>query len=323
MTGKLRTLLGLSAIVLVMAFSCLDSLATAGIIVQDTWLDGTRNDPAAPVYSENGTDSDMDGDIESVWYRGGAGTFDPVGPGGPLRGTGYAGSSASWTTYFTPEGSEVELLSPGDQLKVTWVFTPRNVNAMNASQGMRLALVDSPSAARLGAEGSPGSAVYSGYGVFMNMGQTIGHAGPFRLIQRVAGSDAFLSATSAWTTVADAPGFGSGAVGYANDTEYTFQMTITRDASNMLDVLATMSGGNLNGTGMVSVSATGIAPNNGNFKFDTFGLRPSNTAQTAETFDTRLFKVEFVPEPATTGMWNVLIWLAMLGARRMGCTATV
>ena len=52
------------------------------------WM-GTRTDPASPISSENGVDLDLDGDLESAWYRGGAGTdqafLEPVGPGGPLR----------------------------------------------------------------------------------------------------------------------------------------------------------------------------------------------------------------------------------------------
>src|SRR5262245_11771342 len=103
----------------------------AAIIVNDTWQDGTDSDPASPVHSEFGVDADADNDLESAWYQGGDGTLDPVGAGGPERGAMTAGgaSSASWTTYFTPEGTPVTLANTGDSLKVTWVFTPTNVNA--------------------------------------------------------------------------------------------------------------------------------------------------------------------------------------------------
>src|SRR5215207_2117284 len=86
--------------------------AHAGIVVNDTWLDGTDSDPATG-HSENGVDADGDGNIESAWFQGGTGTLDPVGPGGPLRGnmiaSGSTTSSASWTTHFTPEASPVTL----------------------------------------------------------------------------------------------------------------------------------------------------------------------------------------------------------------------
>ena len=35
------------------------------------------------------------------------------------------------------------------------------------------------------------------------------------------------------------------------------------------------------------------------FKFDLFGIRPSGAATTAELFDTSLFRVEYIPEPAS------------------------
>src|SRR6478609_4247429 len=94
----------------------------AAIIVNDTWKDGNDTDPASPVYSEYGVDSDADGSLESVWYKGGAGTLNPVGTGGPERGdlTGTGASSASWTTYFTPAATPVTLANSGDSVKVTW-----------------------------------------------------------------------------------------------------------------------------------------------------------------------------------------------------------
>lgn len=127
------------------------------ILVNDTWLDGTRTDPAPTVYSEYGVDSDLDMNIESAWYRGGTGTLDPVGPGGPLRGdlTLNGTGSGSWTTFFAPGATAVNLANVGDRLTVTWAFTLQNVGAVNSSQNFRVALVDTPEADRLLADGSP------------------------------------------------------------------------------------------------------------------------------------------------------------------------
>ena len=41
----------------------------AAVLVNDTWQDGTRTDPASPTYSENGTDTDADGNLESAWFQ--------------------------------------------------------------------------------------------------------------------------------------------------------------------------------------------------------------------------------------------------------------
>ncbi len=109
---------------------CVAASASAALIVNDTWQDGDRTDPAPPTYSEYGTDSDGDGDIESAWFNGGDGTLTTA-VGGPLKGQFSSATSrllsASWTTYFTPEECEVNLAEIGDQMKVTWIFTPTNV----------------------------------------------------------------------------------------------------------------------------------------------------------------------------------------------------
>src|ERR1043165_8611336 len=112
----------------------------AADVVNDTWLDGTRTDPASPAYSEYGYDSDADLNTESAWLKGGAGTLAVVGAGGPLRGSGFAGSPASWYTYFTPAATPITLGSGGDTMKLTWAFTPSGVNAGNTSQGFLLAV---------------------------------------------------------------------------------------------------------------------------------------------------------------------------------------
>ena len=157
------------------------------------------------------------------------------------------------------------LNNAGDQLKVTWVFTPSAVNVVNSSQGFRLALVDSPSGSRISSETSPSSAGYTGYGMFMNMGQTLNHSHAFQLVARNGGSAAFLSDSGAWTGVAD--GAANGSHGYDSGTTYTFVMTFTRNSANGLDIVATMTGGTLNNSGVASASFTDAAPNRRQFFF--------------------------------------------------------
>ncbi len=311
----------LAAAVSCAAAFCLAVSASASVIlVSDTWLDGTDTDPAVS-QSENGTDLDSDGNLESAWYQGGDGTLDPVGAGGPLQGKFSAptsGSSASWTTYYTPQGNEVNLANTGDQLKVTWIFTPTNINngGTNTSQNFRLAVVNTPDANRLLAAGAPGAAAYTGYGMFMNMSGTLGNANPFRLMERAGASGAMLSASGDWAALAN--GATTGNTGYVSGTEYTYTLTITRNAANGLDIVSRMAGGSLDNDGLAEVMFTDATPNNGSFKFDTFSLRPSGATTTAETFRTRLFMVEApiaIPEPATMVLL-ALGSLALLGLRR-------
>ena len=240
-----------------------------------------------------GVDYNSSGDFESAWFNA-SGTLTPsVGHlVGALPSNGS--SSASWTTYFTTVTNPVNLAGTGDQLKITWVFTPSGVNSSStSSSGLRLAVVDSPSASRLTSDGSPGNSTYAGYGVFMNMATTLGNSSSFQLMERSAPgtSSAFLSASGSWTAVAN--GAGSGKTGYASGTQYTFVMTFSRNASSGLDITATMTGGSLNTTGSISVAYSDSTPNS--FTFDTFGLRPSAAADSATSFDTSLFKVEFIP----------------------------
>jgi hypothetical protein len=285
------------------------SSARAGIVVNDTWIDGTDSDPASPAYSENGVDTDGDGNIESAWFQGGVGSLDPVGANGPLRGNMTAGGtgSASWTTYLTPEANPITL-AQGEKLKVTWQFSLSNVGAANTSQNFRLALVDTPAAARLAANGSPGTAAYTGYGMFMNMGTpTLGNSNPFQLRERVVASGAMLGTAGDWGAngVANAGlanGATNGNAGYTAGTPYTFIMELERTALDEMIINSSISGGTLDGDGLATVTVTDPSANG--FTYDTFSLRPSGATTTAELFDTSLFKVEYnaIPEPASLSL---------------------
>jgi hypothetical protein len=322
---------------LLLATICWTGVASAGTLVDDTWQDGERYQPAGPLfvpapppYAENNgvtaVDADADGDLESAWFKGGAGTLDPVGAGGPLQGTTAAGTSSTWTTYFTDmEGDEAELANVGDQLLITWVFTLEGVNVSNTSQDFRLAVVDSPGN-RMTANGAPGSAAYKGYGMFANMGQTLDHSRPWDVMRRTAPatSSALLSASGSWTSTGD-NGTDDGTrlnTGYADDVEYTFTFLAERLAGDQLQVTMRMDEGDrevgmLDNKGWLLGYYTDLTP--ASFLFDTFSVRPSKSEGSAAVFDTSLFKVEIipfiVPEPASLVLLS-LGGLAMLVLRR-------
>ena len=264
----------------------------ATVLVSNVWNTGVRsypayNDPNSP-YSEMGVDYNASGDFESAWFSSGSGSaVTTVGHLNLQNGS----TSTSWTTYFTTESSPVFLAGTGDQLKVTWVFTPTNVNLSNTSQQFVLCVVDTPSGARLTSDAVPGSAAYTGYSMYMNMGQTLGNASPFQLKERSVTSGDLMVSSGNWTALAN--GATSGNHGYDSGTQYTFVMTFTRNAADGLDIVATMTGGNLNSSGSATVSYSDSTPNS--FTFDTFALRPQSASKTADVFDTTLFEVEFIP----------------------------
>jgi hypothetical protein len=204
--------------------------------------------------------------------------------------------SASWTTFFTPEASQITLANLGDKLKVTWTFKPSTVNASNSSQNFRIALVDTPGADRITTDAPPNNSTYTGYAIFGNMGNTTGNGNSFQLKKRsVLTSSDILGTSGNWGT-ALGNGLGNGAVGYFSGVTYTFVLQVTRNNSNGLDLLTSMTGGSgaqaIGGTGSVSVSATDTSPNS--FTFDTLSLRPSSAASTAASFDTTLFQVDYI-----------------------------
>ena len=104
MSNKLLPILPLALFV---AFGAQQTFGS--IIVKDTWIDNTRNDPTpANNYSENGVDLDADGDIEAAWFKGPiASTVTMINPNpgvtpGIMRASLPASGSMSLTSYFTP-----------------------------------------------------------------------------------------------------------------------------------------------------------------------------------------------------------------------------
>lgn len=278
-------------IIVTLAF--LFTVAAAGeaaVLVSNVWNTSVRtypayNDAHSP-YSEMGVDYNASGDLESAWFSSSGSALTVPAPG-DLRAVQPSGSLTS-TTYFTPEGSEVNLANPGDELKITWVFTPTGVSSADTSQGLPLAVVNTPSGSRLTSDNSPPSAAYTGYAMFMNFSQTLGGSAPFQLKKWSVASGNLLSSSSSWST-ALSNGVAAGVHGFDGGTQYTFTIRFVHNASNGLDITATMSGGTYNNSGSGTVAYTDPSP--ASFLFDTFATRPTGSAATATQWDTSLFKV--------------------------------
>jgi hypothetical protein len=286
--------------------------ASAVDLVNDTWQDATRTDPASPVYAENngliGADADVDTNLESAWFSSPGAALTPSV--GHLTMTQQSGSS-SYTTFFTPSGTAVAL-GQGDALRVTWVFTPTGVGT-DTGRGLRMALVEGVDADRRTTDGSPNSSVYSGYRVSLNVAQAL-PANAIEIRERTNFNvENLLVNDDRWSGGLASAGT-AGATGMVDGTQYTFTWTLTRTVLDELLVEAGVTGGNIHNSGALNVSFLDPSPNNNSFIFDTFALRPSSATATAASFDTTLFKVEYIPVPEPTALG--LLGLAGLALRR-------
>lgn len=287
---------------------CLGSFASAAVVVNDRWADASRSDPAAPTYSEDGTDADLDGDIESAWFRSGTGSSTTLTPGHMVNAAGAAGSM-SLTTYFSQ--TQASLAAVGDKLTVTWQFTPTGVSSTSSSnQDMRIAIVDS--GARLTSDATPANQVYSGYGMFFNMrAGTLGATNGLRIMEwaTAGGANNLLSTAAAWTAQASTTTVVGTTPGFADGTLYTLTWSIEKTATGA-DINQSIVGGNVNL--VTSYSDTSPQP----LSFDTFALRPQTPEATATSFDTTLFRVELALVPEPTSLAAGAFGLALLRRRR-------
>lgn len=294
-----------SAIVAVVAYQ----VAAQLYVVNDTWKDGTRTDPAAPVYSELGVDTDSDSDIESAWFRGGSGSMSVVDIGGGVNvlQTTVGTSSATWTTYFGDL-----TLGLGNKLILTWVFTPYNVHVGNSSQGFRMAIYDS--ATWLTADGSPADQDFYGYAIFQNFATVLnrGNNDNLDIMERLVRNGNLLATGANWTKRAGAGSQGN--EGFVDGTQYTFVFSAERLAAG-LQLTASFSGGNIDNSGTLLASYLDDTPDT--FSFSGFSIRPNMSTSAAERFDTSLFRVEFIPEPGTVAILGLAAIGALLGVRRI------
>jgi hypothetical protein len=259
-------------------------------IVRDSWSDGDRTDPAPPVYSEQGTDADNDGDIESAWFISPGGTLT-ASPGHLITIT--TNSPTYWTTYFTTPTNPVTLTHPGDQIKVTWAFTPSGVVGFATETPLHVALMNSQMATRLTTDDAPGAAHYAGYASFMGVyGSQL-----FYNLTLAGWTDAnavlpmfqtgYFNQFAGWTPLAANDNYATG----PEDVQYTYVMTATRKADASLDIVATMTD-NSDFTNQASAND----PNPNTYTFDTVSIFQDE--QMYGTFDTTLFQVDFYPLPA-------------------------
>ena len=260
------------------------SVTPTGVVVNDLFNDSNYQDP--PVSSTN-----------SVWYASATGSLD-ASSGTSLYGYPASATSVLWLGYFTVETNVPVHLDVWRMLRATLVFTCTGV-ASGTNNGIRVGLFDyadgggwRPSADGTLGGGSGGNAIgVRGYMLGQNFDTTFSDEHPQTLYVRNGLNSAnLLGTTSDYASLASGPaGFSFvGAPGFVSGTQYTLELTVTRNGPRTTRFTANVSGG---GTNWMTTAADNTY---GYHRFDAIGLRPNNLETTAESFSFTQFKVEVI-----------------------------
>ncbi len=280
-------------------FSSALAPTSAGVLLNDTWADGSRAEQNLP--------------NQSAWYASSASSL--AASPGAMTGTATS-SSRMWMTYFAEPASPAQL-AVGEALKVTLDFTLQNVVTTPAtSRGLRIGLYNwsEASLARQSADSFSTSGLgdnATGYMLNMNVAQSFTTDNPIQLLERTDLANAnLMGSTSQYTSLGsgggktDDPAFTAG-------TPYTLELSIVRSAADSVDVSAAFSSSGWSAT-YKATDSSGAA-----FAFDTLAIRVNKSTDAAETFTFTRCNVEVVPEPGVLALMGAgLVGLALYRSRR-------
>ena len=290
------------ALMLGLAVTTTGPVASAAILLNDTFADGNRTSTSLP------TDS-------AVWVSHAADTV--VGPGS-VAFTQGTGSKKLWTHYAT-DGAEVDL-AVGDKLIATIDFTPRGALYANTSRSFRFGLFNDPTDAQLASDtnSDDGGGRWSdstGYAVLLALNND-GAGGTGAQVGKRTGTGSLLGSTGLYTLSS-----GGSPIVNALDTQYTLTLELERAATDVMNVSFSIAdaGGVISShsviddpTGAAALGAGPIAT-----KFEQLFFRFSSAATTSDIVDINRIQVEHVvavPEPATAAI--ALMGVATLLRRR-------
>lgn len=259
----------------------------AGVILDDTWADGTRTNQSLPTHS--------------AWFTSSASALTASMNAMTLA---MGGSAILNVTYFGTNSSSPVPLEIGDTLVATLRFSFSGVAPANSSLGFRLGIfnfADSTLSPRwatsdgLGGSGGLGTGV-QGYALFQNFGVLFDNASPMDLRKRTTVSDISLLGTSGdYTSLVTGPANTNGFPGFPNGTACVLQWSLHRSNSTTLVLSASWQNLSSGATLSVSVADTNAA----NFRFDGLALRPQTASQSATNIIFQEVKVELNPGGAS------------------------
>lgn len=301
------TRLGLAMLVAALA---LTSAAQAGIVVNDSWADGGRNNGADP--------------LDTNWWSSvsSTGTGIEVSPGSLGLVTGTSGRGIH--TVFPTQ----TLTNVGDKIVATYTFTTPATIGIGATAGFRVGLFDTLGRSGLDADiasssGSPNS-LYGyfgtstpglpGYMLDMDVGtgaEDISFRQLDTPVTATTPTGRLMGTTTGFTQLS--PTGPDGAYTFAPNTTYTGSLTITRSSATEMQLTGTL------GTATHSVTDTFDSASFGLLAFwansNVFGS--SSTAATADNgIDFSNVTITFVPVPEPTTAVVLALGLAGAAMRR-------
>ncbi|HEX9045626.1 MAG TPA: hypothetical protein VF988_01250, partial [Verrucomicrobiae bacterium] len=194
------------------------------------------------------------------------------------------------TLYFAPTNAPLTLAQSGNQIKLTWRFTPSGVFTGDTQTPLALGLINTPDTNRLTADAAPGFGNYAGYSTFTSV--YFGRL--FYWLQQGSWADPTVPNVlftgdqpgyAGWANPASAAIYSSGDT---NGVPYTFTMTLTRLGASKLAVNTLIK----SDTGFV-VQSQYVDDHPNTFAFNTATIYAMN--QVSGTFDTTRFDVQFNP----------------------------
>lgn len=281
-------------------------MASATVVVDDSWADGGRNNGADP--------------LDTDWWTSTTSTAIEVG-------TGYLGLVSGGSGRGIHGTFSAQALNVGDTLTASFTFvTPATVGA-NKSAGFRAGLFNSAGssgslAADLSASSGSPNMLYqnvTGYTAVLDVnlaagGELLGVSERSNLA-----SGQLLATTADFTSL----GSGGSAYTFAAGTSYTGVLSLTRTGADTLDLTTALYQGATLLSTFTATDSTGIVPSFDVLAFQvgsaTFGS--ANTVGAANNgIDFTNINIEYVaaavPEPASVAL--MLAGLALVGrfARR-------
>lgn len=257
------------------------------VIAWDTWPDGTRTN--TPITTSN-----------TLWY---ASTADSLlARASSLLGLAAPTNSRLWVAYFTDEPAGPVDLALGQTIRANLVFTPTNVAGWTGSgtaRGLRLGLFNyAAGAIRLTGDGFSGSGGsgenVQGYMLNENFYTSFTVDRPMEILARINLASANLLGTAAdYVSLASGPPGCLSAPAFASGTEYKLEFSVTRTASDAVEVTTRLSGHDLD----LASTTTDHRPDAAR-SFDAFAIRPNSAAASAAAFTFTEFKVEVLGPPS-------------------------